>query len=276
MLSSMKRRMMKKPARTDDAASKREALRQFREHFDLSLENLADQSGLSRSMLSKFELGQRDLSPEAWTRVIATIQKRLAEDEARRQAERAKAKETAAKMGVASFASVRLALPWLFQTDEETAKEKAQLAKSAALNNLLVQELSQSVKDEESKLLRQLLTHIRKNPEKAAREYLALLEWRQKLLDLEAQGHVMMPKAVEEERDQLKVRVAELEKELKAYQELLPQSTRRIEELEQELVRERENKASGGAPIDYDALAKEHGVVTITPDVPERKTKERK
>ena len=100
MLAVMKRRMAKKTGRTDSAASKREALRQFRQHFDLSLENLADQSDLSRSMLSKFELGQRDISPEAWTRVIATIQKLRAEDEARRKQEREKAGQIAARLGV--------------------------------------------------------------------------------------------------------------------------------------------------------------------------------
>jgi transcriptional regulator with XRE-family HTH domain len=48
---------------------RRSKLRQLRKVFDLSLEELAKRSGLSKSMISKFELGHRDLSASAWGRL---------------------------------------------------------------------------------------------------------------------------------------------------------------------------------------------------------------
>ncbi len=58
---------------------RRTYLRKFREQAGLSLEELAKLAGLSKSMLSKFELGNRDLSPDAWSRLEKAVVKVLAD-----------------------------------------------------------------------------------------------------------------------------------------------------------------------------------------------------
>lgn len=48
---------------------RRNALRKLREGFEISLDELAKKSGLSKSMISKFELGHRDISAEGLDRI---------------------------------------------------------------------------------------------------------------------------------------------------------------------------------------------------------------
>jgi len=75
---------------------RRTALRKFREQADLSLEELAKLAGLSKSMLSKFELGNRDLSSDAFSRLEKAIVKVLAN-----QRVAARRKQESEKRGVA-------------------------------------------------------------------------------------------------------------------------------------------------------------------------------
>jgi len=157
-------------------------LKKFRQDFGVSLAELAGEAKLSEAMLSRFEAGNRKLSPEAWTRVLAAIQKLLAEegarrkeDDARRKREREKAVQTTAALftGVLGF-PVTPGFAELFtsfspEVEREIEKEGARIAKSAELvDNLLVVE--------KSKALRQL-----KNPRFAKQLlelYFALIEWR--------------------------------------------------------------------------------------------------
>ncbi len=52
---------------------RREFLRRFREYAGLSLDEVAKRSKLSKSMISKFELGHRDLSTKALRRLERTL-----------------------------------------------------------------------------------------------------------------------------------------------------------------------------------------------------------
>ena len=74
-------------------------LRKFRKQYRITLTKFGEYAGLSQPMLSQFERGDHDLSDEAWVRVKATIQKLLAEDDARRKQEWGKAGQTATRLG---------------------------------------------------------------------------------------------------------------------------------------------------------------------------------
>jgi transcriptional regulator with XRE-family HTH domain len=77
-------------------AERRKTLRKFRERAGLTLEELAEKSGLSKSMISKFELGHRDLSPEAFARLRVAIHKTLDRQRAvARRTEQSKRKDAA-------------------------------------------------------------------------------------------------------------------------------------------------------------------------------------
>jgi transcriptional regulator with XRE-family HTH domain len=77
---------------------KRKLLRKVREQGGLSLEELGKRSGLSRSMISKFELGKRDLSEQAWQRVADAMEKFLIEDVEKFKAQIEKSKAQIASM----------------------------------------------------------------------------------------------------------------------------------------------------------------------------------
>jgi len=66
-------------------AERRKTLRKFRERAGLTLEQLAEKSDLSKSMISKFELGHRDLSPKAFSRLRMAIMKALDQQRAARR-----------------------------------------------------------------------------------------------------------------------------------------------------------------------------------------------
>lgn len=246
-----KRKSQADSGRKKSADERGRLLRDFRKVYGVTLEEMAKLIGLSQPMLTRFETGTRNLSADAWARLLIAMGKIGKKKGAERKTRFDELQKQWMKNLLTPF-SDSSAIEAEQQRIVEEDKSSLELSKAIA------GQLPEFIPEMEKDVLASILTHIRKNPEKGAREYLALLEWRQKILDLEKKGYALMPKSVEEERDQLKARVAELEQELKAYQELLPQSTRRIEELEQELARERANKGSGD--------------VTITPDVPERKT----
>ena len=54
-----------------------ETLRNFRKDAGLSLADIGKACGLSRSTLSRFENGERDLSKDAYNRVLQAIEKFL-------------------------------------------------------------------------------------------------------------------------------------------------------------------------------------------------------
>jgi transcriptional regulator with XRE-family HTH domain len=78
---------------------RRKLLRDFRRQYGITLDDLGKKAELSKAMLSRFEAGNRDLSAEAWTRVLDAMGKLLVEDDAKRKAEIAKAEQTAEKLG---------------------------------------------------------------------------------------------------------------------------------------------------------------------------------
>lgn len=242
---------------TMEAASWRERrvlVRRFRKQMKLRGETLAKMAGISRPYLTQFEKGARRLSDKAWARVLAAIQKLLAEDESRRKQEREKAVQTAAKLGAGFYLGGEMPrfLAELFAfSPADLEKERVRLqGKEKLLSALSTEEYALHLKklsrDELVKLFAKVLSEYNTLAAKHA------------LLEQDRNGMKELYLAECDQSAARRKRVAELEQELKAYKELLPQSTRRIEELEQELTRERANKASG--------------VVTITPDVPERKT----
>lgn len=246
---------------------RRTLLRAFRKQFGITLVELGNLADISHPMLSQFERGDRDLSSEAWARVLQAMGKLLREDEERRGEDRAKARETGAKLGVnilpflgpliGPAISDNPLILGIFKTDEEFAKEKAELAKegadlqaeSARLPEVgkVSAEIWRQAIDVEANDIAKDPVAIRKLLEVHVELRARVERHNQKTAELNAQGYVLLPRAVEQERDQLKVRVAEWEQELKivesaaaqAYDELLPQANRRIEELEQELGRER-------------------------------------
>lgn len=197
---------MAEKTKTISVREQRKLLRTLREQSGISLDALGERAKLSKAMLSRFETGTRELSAEALTRVLTAMSELLAEDDARRKQEREKAVQTTVALftGVLGV-PVTPSLAELFTPGPEVEKEAARIAKS-------VDEVDNLIAVEKSKALRQI-----KNPKFAKQlleHYWALIEFHQKILDLEARGYVAMPKAVEEERDQLKARVAELEQEL--------------------------------------------------------------
>jgi hypothetical protein len=78
-------------------------------------------------------------------------------------------------------------------------------------------ELSKLIGAQRDELLPQMkedaLAYILQNPEKVLQEYSALTEWRQKILDLEAEGYALFLKSDVEAKDK---RIAELERQLAA------------------------------------------------------------
>lgn len=188
---------------------KRKLLRAFRKQYGLTLTELGKVAGVSQPMLSQFERGDRDLSPEAWERVHQAIGNLLREDAERRRAERDKAVETATKLfNVPDGLSFNV-----FKTQEQSDREWADAhAASVRLQEIApIAEELQRVEEEK----------LAKDPAARRKLLQAHIDLRasvdannRKIAELDAQGYVMMPKAVEEERDQLKARVAELEQEL--------------------------------------------------------------
>lgn len=92
---------------------RRKLLRTFRKQFGITLDDLGDLAGLSKAMLSRFEAGKRDLSADAWSHLLEKISELVSEgqgnlrwDPAKRLAGIAKARQTAAKLGVSVAQSI--------------------------------------------------------------------------------------------------------------------------------------------------------------------------
>lgn len=88
-----------------NSKEKRESLRTIRRMADVSLADVARLAGLSESMVSKYELGQRDLSFEALAKLHRAVGHILDEKDAkearRRHAEQAASREMAELLGEA-------------------------------------------------------------------------------------------------------------------------------------------------------------------------------
>jgi transcriptional regulator with XRE-family HTH domain len=214
--------------KTIPLGQRRKLLRRFREQYGITLDEFGPLAELSTPMLSQFENGGRDLSPEAWTRVLAAMSNLITEDNTRRFAEIEKAKQTAEKLGAPMFFGVRPGelIEHLFKSDEQIAKEtakieaeKIRLQEVSNLSESLIAELDQQAQEllgttGTGEALQQKITeHIANEiAPKLFEQCRALTEWRQKILDLEAQGYALFLKSDVEAKDR---RIAELEEQLR-------------------------------------------------------------
>jgi transcriptional regulator with XRE-family HTH domain len=194
-------------------SKRRTLLRRFRKQYGITLDELGDLTDLSKSMLSLFENGERDLSPEAWTRVLTTMSNLITEDNAKRLAEIDKVKETAAKLGAWPQAGDILTgeRPFGFlgiKSDEQIAKEKAEIdAERIRLQE--ARTISEIIGAEAERQAQELLetTATGESLEKKLTEFMA---------NNVAPKLFQYAKELEQERDELKARNAHLEQELHA------------------------------------------------------------
>lgn len=201
---------------------RRKLLRAFRKLYGITLVELGKLADLSNPMLSQFERGIRDLSPEAWTRVLAAMAKLLEEDENRRSQERAKAAEIAAKLGAvpnnfSSWALEFVSGPRRKQVELETEKIRQQDV--ANLRQLVITGVDEHLAELEAEATKP------ENVPALFRAWKDLMATTQahnaRMADLTAQGYVILPQSVELERDDLKARVAQLE-EARALKPFVP------------------------------------------------------
>jgi transcriptional regulator with XRE-family HTH domain len=230
---------------------RRKILRRFREQVDLSLDALASRAGLSKSMLSKFELGHRDLSREAWGRVIVAMGEILSKGEEQRSKERAKRDEAEAKRQKALdglFSALGMhPLPFTFRADEETKQKLAELdAEKIRLSE--TSELFGELGREAAILEKPSPEEIKKCSRAKLEKWVKFLadqaaEANAYVADRTAKGYKLLHVSVEWERDRLL-------KEEKAWRELLDAEYEekkalrsQIERLQQELARGRVKKS---------------------------------
>jgi transcriptional regulator with XRE-family HTH domain len=206
--------------------SKRRLLRKFREQYGITLVELGKLAGISQPMLSQFESGDRNLSPDAWADVLIAIGKLLEEYEAKRNEQFLKAKETAAKLTnspLPSFIPPLMAEALLSPTPEtqeqietraEFFSEVEQVANdiAAGLATLDPHEwdrykalLAEPPNADNAEKFRQALSEA----------LVAIERTNAAIADLHQKGYVILPASVEQERDQLRQRVAALEAEIR-------------------------------------------------------------
>jgi transcriptional regulator with XRE-family HTH domain len=192
-------------------SKRRKLLRTFRKQYGITLDELGDLTDLSKSMLSLFENGERDLSLEAWARVLAAMSKLITEDDARRLAEIEKAKQTAEKLGAPGIFGVRPGklIEYLFKGDEQIAKEQAEIE----AERIRLQEagnLSELIVEQSNELQKEFAAQVTK--EEVLEQYCALWasadKLNRELRDLEARGYALFLKSDVEAKDK---RIAELE-----------------------------------------------------------------
>jgi hypothetical protein len=100
-------------AKTVTLRDRRRLLRKCLQEYGITLAAFGGKARLTKGMLSLFVSGDRDLSPEAWARVLEAVSKLVSDgpgnlrwDPAKRSAGIAKAKKTAAKLGAAVAQSI--------------------------------------------------------------------------------------------------------------------------------------------------------------------------
>lgn len=200
---------------------RRKLLRAFRKQYGITLTDLGKLAGLSNPMLSQFENGNRDLSAEAWTRVLKAMSDLITEDNTKRLAEIGKAKETAAKLGapgldiLGEMLSGKGPFGFAFKTDEQIAKEAAEieaerirLEKASEISALIVAQADELQKDAAQQIAQMPREEI-------MAQYCALWasadKLNRELRGLEAQGYALFLKSDVEAKER---RIAELEQEL--------------------------------------------------------------
>jgi len=156
-------------------------------------------------MLTQFEQGDRNLSPEAWARVLSAMSVIQKEKIAERKTRFDKLHEKWMK----AFPNFENPLG-SFELPEIEAEEQRIL-----IEDKYSLEFSRQISSKWDELLAQsketAVAYIRKNPGEVLEEYSELSGWRQKILDLEAQGYAFFLKSDIEAKDR---RIAELEQEL--------------------------------------------------------------
>jgi transcriptional regulator with XRE-family HTH domain len=189
--------------KTIPLGQRRKLLRRFREQYGITLDEFGPLAELSTPMLSQFENGGRDLSPEAWTRVLAAVDALVNEANAKRLAEIEKAKKTAAKLGTPL--SLDFFGDMLKKIEEQAAEEQAEIARQIEFRSLFIDAL-----DEQKAVLATQIAQMPK--EEIVKQYCALWasanKLNQELRDLEARGYALFLKSDVEAKDK---RIAELE-----------------------------------------------------------------
>jgi transcriptional regulator with XRE-family HTH domain len=226
-----------------DAKERGELLRRFRKSYGVTLEELAARVQLSQPMLTRFETGSRNLSADAWTRVLVELGK----IEKEKNTERAKASKIAVMLGL-GITEILLS-PFAGPVAREIAREKLEAEAEEIAKQEDALALSKEIGRQGAALYAsQLETDVKK----LAKDPVALRKLIQAHVDLYVHAEKEYRKAVEfeaqaravvEERDR---RIAELEQEIDRWKghineagSLALQLTSRVEELEQELARER-------------------------------------
>jgi len=122
---------------------RRKALKKFRKQAGLSQWELARMSGMGQAIISRFESGDRDLSPEALTRLEQAIADVLSGKQSVSQQ-----REEAQKIATLSNSdAVKKLLPWFEDPNElkkhrlRTGLSEQEMAKRAALDVLVILEI---------------------------------------------------------------------------------------------------------------------------------------
>jgi transcriptional regulator with XRE-family HTH domain len=206
-----------KSAKAVSLRQRRKLLHKFRDQYGITLVELGKLANVSQPMLSQFERGRRDLSTKSWAQVLLAMTKLLKEDEDRRKQQRSEAAKTAAKLGVTDPVQEVIRGTHEMAMDLSFGLQKKNLL--AELYREALDLLQQVFQDLDQTLKVMLL----KKPDLARKllGYTAELKrsidaHNQRFADLAAQGYVMLPQSLEQERDQLRLRVSELEKEVRA------------------------------------------------------------
>lgn len=108
---------------------RRKGMRKFRKNAGITLDELAAESGLSKSMLSRFENGSRDLSPEAFAKLMDAIMSLPAKRRAIARREEEAEKKLAANFAPKSVPLASLmgpATPTVFARYRESCRQMEQ------------------------------------------------------------------------------------------------------------------------------------------------------
>jgi|HubBroStandDraft_6_1064221.scaffolds.fasta_scaffold624439_2 transcriptional regulator with XRE-family HTH domain len=148
---------------------RRKLLRLFRKQNRMSLSALGELAGLSQPMLSQFENGDRDLSEEAWTRVLDAMEKFLLRANANYKAEIAQAQETAAKLGARPYRGFKEALEHIdlksllehsSKVLEEKKSQAERLKSLSSIDDPVIAEIMESFRREIIELERQATSDV--------------------------------------------------------------------------------------------------------------------
>jgi transcriptional regulator with XRE-family HTH domain len=185
----------------------RRTIRHVRKRMKISQADLATLAGIEQSSLSKFEKGTRNLSEEAQQRIIAAL------DQAKAYAKA----DVATNWGMDPFSGpfslgMKLALRGASPEPTPVQRMSKQMREE---DEALRKEQDKFVSDSIAKSPEEVAKLVQENKELRAR----IEEQNQRLAKLTEAGYAIFPKSMEQERDDLKVRVANLEEEYRALKE---------------------------------------------------------